>query len=446
MGLYNINSGYGKVTQQTPYLGGGHIFVVARTAAAGRQAMQDCFKPDVEGKVRYATTIAAAVAQCTASRGDRVYVAPNHTETIAAATTMAIAGVAIFGLGVGVNRPTITFSTSTAASYVFGAANMQVDNLIFNANIASQIVMLDFSGFAGGSVTNCLFITAGTTKVPLITIKTSATSDDMVITGNQFMFSTAVTNTPTEAIRLVGSDRINISTNYFSGNFSTAVINNITTLATDVRIQGNVIENLNTVVTGGIALLSTTTGIVSGNTAYSASTDATYASNFIAGTGAVIVGNTITNALGASTASSSTAEATVVRATATLPQTAAANIFTVTGGPVKLLAIVGEVTTVIQTQTDATKLQMVDTASSTTTDLCATLDITAKAVGSFFNITGTLANAMVNVAGGTAISQAGSITLPIGALKLNCGASNTGSVRWYVRYQPLAPGAQMVAA
>lgn len=139
-------------------------------------------------------------------------------------------------------------------------------------------------------------------------------------------------------------------------------------------------------------------------------------------------------------------ERCVVRTTGVLPQSTSYNIFTVTGAPIEILEIIGEVTTVIQTQANNTKLKITDTASSTTTDICSVLDITAKAVGSFFNITGTLANALVNTPGGTAISQAGRVICPVGAIKLDCAASNTGAVRWYLRYRPLGTGSVVAAA
>ncbi len=91
--------------------------------------------------------------------------------------------------------------------------------------------------------------------------------------------------------------------------------------------------------------------------------------------------------------------ARVDRAAAALPQTAAGSLFTVTGGRVLLLAIVGEVTTVIQTQANASKLQSVPTVGSTV-DMCTTLDITADEVGCLYGITGIPADALVGANAG----------------------------------------------
>jgi hypothetical protein len=60
-------------------------------------------------------TIDYAIGQCTAGRGDVIFVKPGHAETISAAGSIAcdVAGVAIVGLGVGNARPTITIDTSS---------------------------------------------------------------------------------------------------------------------------------------------------------------------------------------------------------------------------------------------------------------------------------------------------------------------------------------------
>jgi hypothetical protein len=84
----------------------------------------------------------------------------------------------------------------------------------------------------------------------------------------------------------------------------------------------------------------------------------------------------------------------VSRATAALPQTTAGALFTISGGKVLVTGLIGEVTTVIQTQADNTKLTFDPTDAGATQDLCAVLDITADAVGTMYSITGTPATAM----------------------------------------------------
>jgi hypothetical protein len=134
----------------------------------------------------------------------------------------------------------------------------------------------------------------------------------------------------------------------------------------------------------------------------------------------------------------------VARATAALPATTAGALFTVTG-KVKLIDIVGEVTTVIQTQANDTKLIANPTVGADV-DLCAALDITAGAVGTMYNITGTLASAMVATASGAFVAQAAPVIVAAGTIDLDCAATNTGEVKWVVNYEPIDPGAKIIAA
>lgn len=133
----------------------------------------------------------------------------------------------------------------------------------------------------------------------------------------------------------------------------------------------------------------------------------------------------------------------VSRATAALPQTAAAAIFTVTGRCL-ITGFLGEVTTAIQNQANNTKI----TANPTTgdsVDLCAVLNIANDGVGTFYGITGTFATAMVG-AGVAAPFPSLPIVVDTGTIDLDCAASNTGSVAWDLWYIPLEAGAGIVAA
>lgn len=132
------------------------------------------------------------------------------------------------------------------------------------------------------------------------------------------------------------------------------------------------------------------------------------------------------------------------RAAATLPATADTPYFTVTG-KIKLLDIVGEVTTVVETQANNTKLIANPTVGADV-DLCAVNDISADAAGTIYGITGTLANAMVATTSGAGVSQAAPVTVAAGSIDLSCAATNTGATAWGVRYVPLEPGARVFAA
>lgn len=134
----------------------------------------------------------------------------------------------------------------------------------------------------------------------------------------------------------------------------------------------------------------------------------------------------------------------VERAAANLPQTTQHALFTVSGGRV-LAWILGEVTTVIQTQINATKLRH-NVTTGTDQDLCATLDITADEVGTLYTITGTFTDALLGSGPASRFGLSAPVVLKPGTIDLNCAASNTGQVKWTLWYIPLDVGALVVAA
>ncbi len=133
------------------------------------------------------------------------------------------------------------------------------------------------------------------------------------------------------------------------------------------------------------------------------------------------------------------------RATANLPATTAAPIFNIVGGRVIILGIIGEVTTVIETQANNTKLISNPTVG-TSLDICAVLDITADEVGCLYGITGIPGDALIGANAGASPLCARQLVLPVGAIDLSCAATNTGKVKWSVLWLPLDDGAAVVAA
>jgi hypothetical protein len=132
------------------------------------------------------------------------------------------------------------------------------------------------------------------------------------------------------------------------------------------------------------------------------------------------------------------------RAPATLPATTKTPYFTVTG-KVKVLNIIGEVTTVVQAQANAIKLVSTPTVGAAV-DLCTTVESNAASVGSLFTITGTLANAMIKTVSGAVPSQASALIVTAGTIDLNTAATNTGATKWTVIWEPVDPGAMVLAA
>lgn len=135
---YNLNSGWGQFIPPAFLKGSaGKMFVVGKSAVAYRDMYSEIFsQADVEGKVRFAATVDAAIGMCTANAGDTIYVLPGHTETVTSTSiALDVAGVQVIGLGTGLNRPTFTFSTA-AATITVSAANCGWKNMHHIANFA----------------------------------------------------------------------------------------------------------------------------------------------------------------------------------------------------------------------------------------------------------------------------------------------------------------------
>ncbi len=135
----------------------------------------------------------------------------------------------------------------------------------------------------------------------------------------------------------------------------------------------------------------------------------------------------------------------VDKAAATLPATATQNLFTVAGGRITLLGLLGEVTTALGAT--ATNAKIISTPTvGTAVDLCAVLAVASKEAGTLFGITGILSEAMVGANAGATILQQRPVVVPAGVIGLNTSATDTGATKWTAWYVPLDELATLVAA
>lgn len=133
---------------------------------------------------------------------------------------------------------------------------------------------------------------------------------------------------------------------------------------------------------------------------------------------------------------------TVSRAAANLPASTSGNLFSVSG-KVIVTSIVGTVTTAIQAQANAIKLEAFLTSAAAATDMCATVESNGQGVGKLFGITGTPATAAIF---GYAVFQSNEIIINgPGFIRLNTAATNTGQMSWVLQYIPLDNGAGIQA-
>jgi hypothetical protein len=137
----------------------------------------------------------------------------------------------------------------------------------------------------------------------------------------------------------------------------------------------------------------------------------------------------------------------VDRATAALPQTTQAAIFSVAGGRVLITGLVGEVTTVMGATVTTLKVTSNPT-TGTDVDLTSATAVTSKEVGSQFTLPAASGSGLVvnNGGGGGQLPAHNPYLVPIGTIDLVTSASDTGSVKWSLTYVPLDDGATVTAA
>jgi len=131
-----------------------------------------------------------------------------------------------------------------------------------------------------------------------------------------------------------------------------------------------------------------------------------------------------------------------VRAAAVIPATATGTLFNVVGGQVLVTSFFGVVTTVMSATATNLKINVSNTATTGSTDICANVLVTSKAVGSIYAIPTLGSAATIDNYG----ARCPTFTLGAGAIRAITDATNTGAMKWYVTYVPLDSGAYVAAA
>lgn len=128
------------------------------------------------------------------------------------------------------------------------------------------------------------------------------------------------------------------------------------------------------------------------------------------------------------------------------------DLFTISGGPIKVVEITGIVTTTIGAGTTNVKLTLTTTTPAATVDMnAAAVDIDADAAGTSYQSINTTAIFTPVTAGfvkeaNAFATQPTQFLCPIGTIKLNSSAARAGVIKWYLRYVPLSPSSRVVAA
>lgn len=211
------------------------------------------------------STIDYAVGQCTAGRGDIIFVKPGHAETISSAAFIAldVAGITIVGLGKGNARPTLTWST--AASTITVAANdITIHNFLCIGSMATTFTVTAFSN-ANAVVANnftidsCEFRDQDATHgfIALVTSGTTANQGDGLTFTNNKVYRNLTSPPAANTAVIVGAamDRLTFGNNFISNK---AANNNIAlgialgaNAVQNAQIYGNRTYSLNTGTTAG---------------------------------------------------------------------------------------------------------------------------------------------------------------------------------------------------
>lgn len=221
------------------------------------------------------STIDYAIGQCTANRGDIIFVKPGHAETISAANGILadVAGVAIVGLGTGSLRPTITLDTATTTTIGVTAANVAFKNIIFTANFADIVSVFTTTTAKHFTLEGCYIKATATNMNFLYVVDTNATTadvDGLYIGQNKWIEPDLAT------VSMVKMDGTNDDVQIVENFVNLGVNNNKAALATvatgKVITSGQILKNrvyrLNTDTATGAILVSsdgTNTGIVAEN-------------------------------------------------------------------------------------------------------------------------------------------------------------------------------------
>jgi hypothetical protein len=206
----------------------------------------------------YATVASFLSATGAAQNNDTIWIKQGHTETISAAAGWAIGsasltGIRVIGLGIGDERPKITFSTSTAATITLAGAGCALMNIIGICNINNLVspvvvsaagctIVLDWRDATGKEALRAILSTAGFKNGYI----------DMKYVG------IAQSSVNVNAVRLVGSSCIRVYMDYFGSTNSGGVLQFFTTACSNIIMQGFV--NNHSASSGSNLTVDTATG------------------------------------------------------------------------------------------------------------------------------------------------------------------------------------------
>lgn len=413
-------------------LGTGNIFYVD-SAIAGSTG------------VTWATAVATiddAVNLCTSDAGDIILVAAGHAENLGTTDPdFDKAGITIFGLGEGEQRPVLSFDTSTDI-FTIDADDVRVENLVFLAHTPDVAKGIDITANSENAVIrNCLFTveTEGTDEF-LIGINVGADADNLVVDKcESFMGG----GNATEFILFDGTcDYPVITNNKIYGDYSTAgVYGDATGAGVMLTITDNIIMNGDQVIGLNtepcIELKSDTTGVIVNNTLYC---DVASAALAVVAADCYLNGNTYSETEGSGTALV-VGQIYVLASSEASVAASPVDLFDVLGGPIEIIACFGECVTDMASSPGALNLEIDATTGAYDADFTTAVNVDALNEGDIVQFAAITAGESVLVP--TAAVNAGlpvSWYCPIGMIEQATVSTGTGGVVWRIVFRPLVDG------
>lgn len=224
-------------------------------------------------------TLAGAISATTANNGDIILIHPGHSETVTSAITIDKAGVAIYGLGEGLSRPSIT-GNGTIDAINITANNVLLQNIQFPApGTDDQTADVNVSG-AGVTLRQLYSIGSTTSKNKTDIITVASGANDLLVEGCR-AYNTVVDCVSWLSLEAAVARPV-IRDNTVMGTFSTAVLMDEAT-ATLATIRQNVLKNTKAATAVVDFSTGNSTGVMSFN--HVSGRHTTIASNVAAGTG-----------------------------------------------------------------------------------------------------------------------------------------------------------------
>ncbi len=368
-----------------------------------------------------------AVGMCTANRGDTIVVMQGHAETLssAGAITCDVAGINIIGLGTGTDRPELTFSSSAAASVLITAANVQIANIVGIAGVDALTNPFHVQA-AGCTIGSAQFgpvewqdTSSGALQAVRVVLTTAAA--DNLRLNLKVVGLTSGGTAPVNVARLVGVNNGIIVLDTY-GRATTAPIEFHTTACTNIEVYGYVYNGSAT---------APVVDTVTGSTWFARVNEGELGTTVQGGSGAVLT------AIGGATLARKVVADASVLTTGASPVT----LFTVTGDVlVKVFATVQ--TALASTLNNGTIALGVPGATSILIAATTVNGTNFVATHDWFD-TGTAIGELVSGGALTGNVIAGGLDI-IATIATN--SITSGAITFYCFWQPLSPGASVVAA